>query len=135
MKKMLNIEEIKEATANTEYEFYGIRVDKIKYNTKETANNSHQLFQDPDFDEEGELIYPYIENGIYKGFYDAGELDGTCVIAFDAENNSSIQNAIERTKIYSGSYIHVLGGDYAEAGNDNGEIVISNAEVLLSVEK
>lgn len=132
---MLTLNKIKKAIKNTEYEFYGIRVDEVKYNAGETANNSHQLFQDPDFDDDGELIYPYIENGAYRGFYDAGELCGTCTIAFDAEDDHSIQGAIEQIKIYPGSYIHILGGDYAEGGNDNGEIIISNAEVLLSAEK
>lgn len=132
---MLSVKEIKEVIANTEYEFYGIRVDEIKYNVGETANNSHQLFQDPDFDEDGELIYPYIEDGIYKGFYDAGELNGTCTIGFDVEDDDSIQKALEKVKIYFGSYIHILGGDYAEGGNDSGEIIISDAEVLMSAEK
>lgn len=131
---MLSVKEIKEAIANTEYEFYGIRVDEIKYSVGESANNSHQLFQDPDFDEDGELIYPYIEDGIYEGFYDAGELDGTCTIGFDAEDDDSIQKALEKVEIYFGSYIHILGGDYAEGGNDSGEIIISDAEVLMSAE-
>ena len=132
---MLSVKEIKEAIANTECEFYGIRVDEIKYSVGETANNSHQLFQDPDFDEDGELIYPYIEDGIYEGFYDAGELDGTCTIGFDAEDDDSIQKALEKVKIYFGSYIHILGGDYAEGGNDSGEIIISDAEILMSAGK
>lgn len=132
---MLSVKEIKEAIAKSEYEFYGIRVDKTKYSVGETANNSHQLFQDPDFDENGELIYPYIQDGIYKGFYDAGELNGTCTIRFDAEDDDSIQSALDQVKIYFGSYIHILGGDYAAGGNDSGEIIISDAQVLMSAEK
>ena len=131
---MLSVKEIKEAIANTEYEFYGIRVDEIKYIVGETAHISHQLFQDPDFFDDGELIYHYIEDGIYEGFYDAGELDGTCTIGFDAEDDDSIQKALEKVEIYFGSYIHILGGDYAEGGNDSGEIIISDAEVLMSAE-
>lgn len=127
----LTIEDIKKAISGTDFEFYGLRVDDgIRYNIGDTANNSHQLFQDPDFDEDGELIYPYIEDGIYAGFYDAGELDGTCTIGFDAEDDASIVKAIEQVKIYFGGNVHVLGGDYAESGNDNGELIISGAEVL-----
>ena len=132
---MLSIKEIKEAIENTEYEFYGIRADETKYSVGETAHNSHQLFQDPNFDEDGELIYPYIEDGIYEGFYDAGELNGTCTIGFDPEDDDSIQDAIEKIKMYSGSYIYILGGDYAEGGNDSGEIIISDAEILVLEEK
>ena len=128
---MLTVAEIKKAIENTEFEFYGIRVDEMKYEVGETANNSHQLFQDPDFDEDGELIYPYIEDGIYKGMYDAGELNGTCTIGFDAEDDDSIQKAIDMVKSYCGDFVHVLGGDYAGGGNDSGEIIISDAEVLL----
>lgn len=128
---MLTVDEIKKAIENTEYEFYGIRVDEVKYSVGEAANNSHQLFQDPDFDDDGELIYPYIEDGIYRGFYDAGELDGTCTIGFDPEDDETIEKALDMVKSYIGDFIHVLGGDYAQGGNDNGEIIISDAEVLL----
>lgn len=128
---MLTVEYIKKAISGTEFEFYGLRVDEgIRYNIGDTASNSHQLFQDPDFDEDGGLIYPYIEDGIYSGFYDAGELNGTCAIGFDAEDDASIAKAIEQIKIYFGDCIHILGGDYAEGGNDRGELIISDAEVL-----
>jgi len=127
----LTIDDIKKAISGTDFEFYGLRVDDgICYNIGDTASNSNQLFQDPDFDEDGELVYPYIEDGIYAGFYDAGELDGTCVIGFDAEDDASIAKSIEQVKIYFGGNVHVLGGDYAESGNDMGELIISGAEVL-----
>ena len=132
---MFTVNEIKEAIGNTDYEFYGIRIDEIKYNVGEIANNSHQLFQDPDFDEDGELIYPYIEDGIYEGFYDAGELSGTCTIGFNVEDEGSIQKALEIVKMYLGSYIHILGGYFAVGGNDLGELIISDAEVLMSKER
>lgn len=133
---MLTVEDIKKAISGTEFEFYGLRVDDgIRYNVGDTANNSRQLFQDPDFDDDGELVYPYIEDGIYKGFYDAGELDGTCTIGFNAEDDASIVKALEQIRMYFGDYVHVLGGDYAEAGNDRGELIIGNAEVLGVYEK
>ena len=128
---MLTVEDIKKAISGTEFEFYGLRVDDgIRYNIGDTANNSRQLFQDPDFDEDGDLIYPYIEDGVNRGMYDAGELDGTCTIGFDSEDDASIAKALEQIKIYLGDYIHVLGGDYAEVGNDRGELIIRDAEVL-----
>ncbi|MCI9418360.1 MAG: hypothetical protein HFI82_13440 [Eubacterium sp.] len=127
----LTVEDIKKAISGTDFEFYGLRVDDgIRYSVGDTANNSRQLFQDPDFDEDGELIYPYIEDGVNKGMYDAGELDGTCTISFDADDDATIVNAIEQLKNYSGNYIHILGGDCAEDGNDMYELIISDAEVL-----
>ncbi len=85
---MLTVENIKNAINGTEYEFYGLRVDGgIRYSVGDTANNSRQLFQDPDFDDDGELVYPYIEDGVNKGLYDAGELDGTCSIRFDSDDD------------------------------------------------
>lgn len=128
---MLTVEDIKKAISGTDLEFYGLRIDNgIRYNVGDIANNSHQLFQDPDFDEDGELIYPYIEDGINAGMYDAGDLDGTCTIGFDAEDDTSIAKAIEQIKIYLGENIHILGGYYAEVGNDIGELIIREAKVL-----
>lgn len=128
---MLTIDDVKNAISGTDYEFFGIRVDDgICYNVGDIANVSHQLWQDPVFDEDGELIYPYIEDGIYKGFYDGGELSGTCAIGFDADDDESIAKAIRQINIYFGDYVHILGGNYAEDGNDNDELIISNASVL-----
>ncbi len=129
--KILTVEDIKKSISGTDFEFYGLRVDEgIRYNIGDIANNSRQLFQDPDYDDDGELIYPYIEDGQYKGFYDAGELNGTCTIGFDPEDDESIKNALKQINVYCGDYIHILGGDYAEVGNDNGELIICDAEVL-----
>ena len=133
---MLTVEDIKKAIEGTEFWHYGLRVDEgIRYDIGDTANNSHQLFQDPEYDNDGELLYPYIEDGVNKGLYDGGELDGTCTIGFDAEDDASITKAIEQIKMYFGEHIHVLGGDYAEAGNDKGEIIIRDAEVLGAYNK
>lgn len=132
----MTVEDIKKAISGTDFCFYGLRVDEgIRYNVGDTANNSHQLFQDPEYDDDGELLYLYIEDGVNKGLYDAGELDGTCTIGFDAEDDESIQKAIEQIKMYFGEHIHVLGGDYAEGGNDTGEIIIRDAEVLAVYNK
>ncbi len=131
----MKAEEIKKLLENFDHDVYGVRVDSISYNIGDIADNSHELFQDPDFGEDGELIYPYIEEGRYKGFYDAGELDGTCTIGFDKEDEGSIKRALDMVKIYQGNFMHILGGYCAEEGNDRGEVIISDAEVLLCFEK
>lgn len=131
----MTVEEIKKAIAGSDYEFYGIRVDDgIRYNVGDIANNSHQLFRDPFYGDDDNLVYPYIEDGIYSGFYDAGELPGTCTIGFDPDDDESIARAID-AMMYYGDYIHVLGGDCAEGGNDMGELIIADATVLCAVEK
>lgn len=126
----ITVEGIKKAIENTDYSFYGIRADEIQYDTGDIANVSHQLYQDPDYDEDGELVYLYIEEGPYEGYYDAGELNGTCAIKFDPEDDSSICAALETVSMYFPKYIHVLGGDSANSGNDRDEIIISDATVL-----
>lgn len=127
----MTVESIMKAVENECFDYFGIRVDEgIRYSVGDTANNSRQLWQDPEYDEDGDLVCPYIEDGIYAGFYDGGELDGTCVIKFDPEDEKSIKAAIKMINAYYGDNIHILGGDYAEAGNDMGEIIIRDAKVL-----
>lgn len=133
---MLTVENIKKAIEGTDFWEYGIRVDSgVRYNVGEIANSSRQLFQDPEFDENGNLIYPCIEEGLNKGLYDAGDLGGTSTIGFNPDDDLSIQKAIDRIGIYSGEYIHILGGEYGEEGNDRGEIIIKRAEVIGVYEK
>ena len=108
---------------------YGLRVDDFEYKIGDICHKSHQLFQDPSYDENGELIYPHCENGIYKGFYDAGELDGTCAIEVEA-NVKSIINALEKVNDYFGNYIYLIKGISCENGNDIGEIIINDAIVV-----
>lgn len=131
----MTVQEIKKAIDGTNYDFYGIRMDDgIRYNIGEIANSSHQLFQDPEYlDEEmTKLAYPYMDDGPYAGFYDAGELNGTCVIKFDPEDDESIRRALDMVNVYYGNNIHVLAGDSMEYGNDMGEIIIADAVVLLN---
>ncbi len=132
----MTVEDIKKAISGTDYEFYGLRKDEdIRYNVGNVANNSHQLYQDPWYDDDDELVYPYIENGPYAGFYDAGELDGTCTIGFDPDDDASIQNAINCMKYYCGETVHLLAGDQAIDGEDRGEKIIEDAEVLAVFER
>lgn len=130
---MLTVEEIKMATQGTEYGYYGIRIDEIQYSLGGIANNSHQLFQDPIFDEDDNLVYPAGE-GIYSGFYDAGELDGTCVVRFDPDDEDSIARALDIVKCYYGQYVHVLAGNAASYGLDDGEIIIE-CPIVLAADK
>lgn len=126
---MATVEEIRKITEDTDYDYFGLRADDFSYSVGDMAENSHQLFQDPDFDEDGELLYEKGE-GIYSDFYDAGELDGTCTIEFDPENSDSIRNALDAVQRYYGDTIHVLAGNSMQYGNDCGEIIIRDAIVL-----
>ena len=127
MKKM-KIEEIGNLISEAEYDYIGIRADDRDYQIGEVMDNSHQLFQDPQYTdfECVELLYPYISEGPHAGFYDGGELDGTCALEV-SENN--IEEMIEAVKSY-GEKIYLIGGNSMEYGNDVDEIIIRDAEVI-----
>lgn len=127
-------EKIKNSIAGTNFNFYGIRIDTIKYNVGDIANKSHQLLQDQEYDEDCNPLYPDGE-GIYSGFYDAGELDGTCAIKFDPEDDESIRKALESVDDYPGKYITLIAGDSAVGGNDLDEIIIDEAVVPAAKER
>ena len=112
-----------------DYFYYGLRVDDVDYSIGDICCNSHNLFQDPEYDNGGNLIYPK-GGGIYSPWYDAGELDGTCAVMID---DSNMDDALARIDNYFGRNIYLIGGDSAFYGNDNGEIVIKNAIVLYKL--
>lgn len=123
------IERIKNAIAKEEFELYGLRKDDREYKVGDVLPNSHELFQDPQYvdDDEEELRYPYIEEGIYAGYYDAGELDGTSTIWVREDN---IEEMLEETKMYLGDHLYLVGGDDGSMGNDINEEIIKEAQVV-----
>lgn len=125
-------EEILKILSEDKYNTYGLRADSRKCEIGEVLPNSHQLYQDPWYTDGSmdELLYPYIEDGIYAGYYDAGELNGTSSIYVDER---SIDSAIERIGHYDGKYIYLIGGDKSEGGNDLDESIIENAVVLFRI--
>lgn len=128
----MTIEEIRNLINESEYGYIGIRADSRDYQIGEVMDNSHQLFQDPQYTdfECTELLYPYISEGPYAGFYDGGELDGTCALEV-SENN--IEEMIEAVKSY-GEKIYLIGGNSMEYGNDEDEIIIRNAKVIAALQ-
>lgn len=116
----MTVEEIKNLIENAEFEYIGIRADGRDYKIGDVMDNSHQLFQDADCG--GELI----TDGPYTGFYDAGELDGTCALKVSDDN---VEDMIMRVKSYGKKY-YLIGGDSMEYGYDDGEIIIRDAEVI-----
>lgn len=124
----MTIEEIRNLIGEAEYAYIGIRADDRDYRVGEVMDNSHQLFQDPHYTdfEYTELLYPYISDGPYAGFYDGGELDGTCALEV-SENN--IEEKLEAVRNY-GEKIYLIGGNSMEYGNDVDEIIIRDAEVI-----
>ena len=123
----MTVEEIRELISKSEYDCIGIRADSREYQIGETVNNSHQLFQDPQCnDTYTALLYSYISEGPYAGFYDAGELNGVCALEV-SENN--IEKMIEAIKSY-GEKFYLIGGNTMEYGNDVDEIIIQDAKVI-----
>lgn len=117
-------EDIRNIINGEEYEFYGIRVDSCnKYNVGDVCENSHQWWQDDP--EDGS---EYNED---NHLWDGGELDGTCCLKVSADDIESVIKTAERS--YFGNNVTLIAGDYAEGGNDNGELIISNAKVLYVI--
>ena len=122
----MTVEEIRNLINEAEYDYIGIRADSRDYQIGEVMDNSHQLFQDPqyvDF-ECTELLYPYISEGTYAGFYDGGELDGTCALEVSESNIEEMS--------YGNKY-YLIGGNSMEYGNDDDEIIINDAEVIARI--
>lgn len=128
----MTVEDIKRICEESGFEYFGLRSDNMKYEIGDICESSHQLFQDPIFNEYGELAYSMVEDqdSPYYGYYDAGELDGTCAVRFISDNEDSISHALELVKIYSGKHLYIIAGDTMEYGNDEDEIIIRDAEVL-----
>lgn len=82
------------------YDFIGVRVQENEFNKGEILDNSY-VWVDGEMTDE--------------------ELDGTCAIRID-----DAQLAIS----YFGEHVAVIGGYYGEYGEDLGEIIIREAEVL-----
>lgn len=128
----MTVQEIQKICEDTGYGYFGLRADDMEYQEGDICNNSHQLFQDPIFDEFGDLVYPEVDDhdSPYYGYFDAGELNGTCGVKFNPDNENSIEAALETVKMYSGKNLYIIAGNSMEYGNDEGEIIIRDAEVI-----
>ena len=122
--------EISAVISAAEYDIIGIRADDRIFKVGDELPPSHQLFQDPVYSdpEETELAYPYVKEGPYAGFYDAGELPGTCALRVHEGN---IPEVLERVNCYGrhGNKYLIAGNKY-EYGNDLDEVVITDAVVI-----
>lgn len=117
-------EDIRRIVEEDGHSVYGLRMDYTDYQVGDTIANSHQWYQDPQSDDDT------FESDNYNGFlgcWDYGELDGTCAIAVTQD---TIEEALESVEHYEGDHLYLIGGDYAECGNDCGEVIIEDARVL-----
>lgn len=132
MTKYQAMQHIKQLVQNGKYDYYGLRADNYDYAIDDICHNSHQLYQDPWYDDEYELVYPE-GIGPYSGYYDAGELNGTCAVEINEDN---IEEALNLISAYCGD-LYLIAGNSCEYGVDDGEIIIRNAVVLdkLSAEE
>lgn len=91
---------IEEIIEESEFEYIGIRVQEDEFVKGEILDNSYVWIDGESTDE---------------------ELDGTCAVMLkDAE----------LAKRYFGDHIAIIGGNNMEYGEDLGEIIIKNAEVM-----
>lgn len=87
------------------------------------CEKSHQWWQDDpedgsEYNEENHL-------------WDGGEMNGTCCLKVSDGDIESVIKTAEKS--YFGDSITLIAGDYAEGGNDNGELIIENAKVLYVI--
>jgi hypothetical protein len=94
------ISRIEEIRENSEYEYIGVRVQENEFTKGEILDNSF-VWVDGEMTDE--------------------ELDGTCAVKLED---------VELAKGYFGDHVAVIGGDSMEYGQDLGEIIIRDAEVL-----
>lgn len=91
---------IEEVRENSEYEYIGVRVQENEFVKGEILDNSF-VWVDGEMTDE--------------------ELDGTCAVKLeDAELANS----------YFGNHVAVIGSNSMEYGQDLGEIILRNAEVI-----
>lgn len=117
---------------SSNYGYYAVRIDNLIYNEGDWALTSMHIMQDPEYDDDGELIYPLCNDGPYKGFYLGELLPGTCAIMF--YDNATLIEAIKNLN-YSGNKITIIGGDSFEYGEDINEVIIHNARVISQYDK
>lgn len=94
------INRIEEIRENSEYEYIGVRVQENEFTKGEILDNSF-VWVDGEMTDE--------------------ELDGTCAVKLED---------VELAKGYFGDHVAIIGGDSMEYGQDLGEIIIRDAEVL-----
>ena len=102
---------------NYEYEYYGIRTDNREYQVGDTVANSHAW----DFENDRE---------IEDEFYNGACATGIAPLWFDEDDMEAIEKALEIQKDYRGAHQYLIAGGNADYGNDRGEIIIENAEVI-----
>lgn len=123
--------EIIEKCDSSYYGYYAVRREDCIYDSGDWAFNSNILLQDPQYDDNGELIYPLCTEGPYKGFYVGPMLPGTCGIMF--YDRYTLYEAIKSLN-YNGDRLTIIGGDTFEYGEDINEVIIHNARVIAQYE-
>lgn len=110
---------------------FGIRKDERLLVPESVFPNSHQLFQDQEFDEDGNPLYPEYE--FDESLYDAGELDGTSTLGFNVDYDYDLPTTMQSMDLrgpYSANYVYLVAGDDEGSGLDAGERLIGNAKIL-----
>lgn len=94
------INRINEIKENAEYEYIGVRIQENEFKVGEILDNSF-VWVDGEMTDE--------------------ELDGTCAVKLE---DAQLANG------YFGNHVAIIGSDSMEYGQDLGEIILRDAEVL-----
>lgn len=121
--------------SDMEHEAFGLRADRKGIEIGDAFDNSHQWYQDwqdgwgefPRDDYNADPDHPYNEN---MGCWDDGELDGVCTIGIVRPTEKAIDKALKAIRGYVDdchTEIYLVGGSWAQGGNDIGESIIMDA--------
>ncbi len=112
---------------------YGLRADRKGLDVGHKFQKSHQWWQDDpsNWGEECE----YDED---RQQWDGGELPGTCTLGLgDFPTVESVQRVIDRMNRFyvdpKESSLYLVKGDWSEGGEDAGESIIHNAEMVAEI--
>lgn len=104
---------------NAKYRYFGIRTDARSFSIGDKITASEDMSI-------------YAEDGTM--------LDGTCAtgfdyLYFDGENEDieAVAKALEINSAYAGEHQYLIGGYDANYGDDEAEVIIKNAEVIMTI--
>jgi len=122
------INAIIETINSTEYEAYGLRIDRRGLEPGYSFPVSHRLLQDDP--EDGTPYDPE------TGYWNGGELAGTSVIGISYADEVDVEDALAMidTYMYPSQALYLVGGTFEEFGEDIGEHVLSDAELITRIE-
>ena len=129
---------------NGDYDVYGIRIDATEYSVNDTMlasrvwRDGEPVYAHEYTNDEGtaetliEMGYEEVESDederLFVNHNAFVELEGTSAIRATAEDVYEVISYAQ--SVYPGGHVYLIGGGYSGSGEDEGEVIISEATVL-----